>query len=266
MLFVFFPQRAFAQRIDPYTYIPRNAKIYLPVLKEQIKETFPTFPYPPYFGGLIEQESCIALTWNSCWNPKTTLNTSREYGAGLGQLTKAYNSSGQVRFDSLQSIRAQHYEQLHELSWSNILERPDLQMRAIILMSEDNYKRLWMIKNPYQRIAFTDSAYNGGLGGVYQDRRLCGLSADCNPDIWFGNVEKTCSKSKIAIYGHQSPCSINRTHVSNVLKIRMIKYAPYLQLSKEDCEILPDAAKVCPKINLSVSEKHELSSVQKCPS
>jgi len=239
LFFILVQNKAFGQRIDPYTYIPKNAKIYSPVLKKQIEEYFSDFPYYPYFGGLIEQESCIALTWNSCWNPKTTLNTSREYGAGLGQLTKAFTPDGRIRFDSLQAIRAEHYEQLHDLSWQNILMRPDLQMRAIILMSQDNYKRLWMIKNPYDRIAFTDSAYNGGLGGVYQDRRLCNLEPHCDPDIWFNNVQKTCSKSNIPIYGNQSPCSINRTHVYNVLKIRMEKYSSLLLPSESQNSILP---------------------------
>lgn len=222
-----------ASAVDIKTYIPANAKKYLPVLKEQIQQYFADFPDYSYFGGLIEQESCIALTWKSCWNPTTKLDTKREYGAGLGQLTKAYNSQGQIRFDSLNEIRRLHHAELEQLSWGNILQRPDLQMRAIVLMTRDNFKRLYMIKNPYQRIAFADAAYNGGLGGVYQDRRLCGLSANCDPQIWFDNVEKTCSKSKQAIYGNRSPCQINREHVEYILKRRMNKYTPYLSPDKK---------------------------------
>lgn len=215
--------------INPNTYVPYNAKIYAPTLSKEIKYSFSDFPFYPYFGGLIEQESCIALTWHSCWNPKTQLLTKREQGAGLGQLTRAFNPNGTVRFDSLEAIRERHYKQLHDLSWSNILIRPDLQMRAIILMSKDNYRDLYMVPTPYDRIAFTDSAYNGGLGGVYNDRRLCSLTKGCNPDIWFDNVSKTCTKSHIAIYGNRSPCDINRTHVYNVLLIRMDKYKQYVK-------------------------------------
>lgn len=229
----FQPQAAQAQKINVQTYVPKNAQIYLPTLKEQIQETFPSFPQPAYFGSLIEQESCIALTWNSCWNPKTQLLTKREQGAGLGQLTRAFNPNGSLRFDSLQAIRLEHYEQLKDLSWSNILDRPDLQMRAIVLMTQDNWKRLYMIQGPLNRVAFSDSAYNGGLNGVFNDRRLCGLTAGCNPQYWFGNVEKTCTKSKIAIYGNRSPCDINREHVTNVLKVRLNKYIPYLDTADQ---------------------------------
>lgn len=223
-----FPLAAKGAGINPKTYIPKNAMIYLPILKTQIEQYFPSYPDYAYFGGLIEQESCIALTWNSCWNPKTTLDTKREFGAGLSQITKAYNSNGTVRFDSLAAMRRAHFAALQELSWSNVSLRPDLQMRVMILMTQDNYKDLYMVKNTTARMAFSDSAYNGGLGGVYADRRLCGLEPHCNPQLWFGNVEKTCTKSKIAIYGRQSACDINRTHVSNVINIRMNKYAPYL--------------------------------------
>lgn len=226
VLALFYPVPASA--VDIRTYVPINAKKYLPTLKEQVQQYFADFPDYSYFGGLIEQESCIALTWNSCWNPTTRLDTKREYGAGLGQLTKAYNRQGQVRFDSLSEIRRLHHAELEQLSWSNILQRPDLQMRAIVLMSRDNFKRLYMVKDPYQRIAFADAAYNGGLGGVYQDRRLCGLSPHCDPQIWFDNVQKTCTKSKQAIYGNRSPCQINREHVQYILQLRMAKYGPYL--------------------------------------
>ena len=215
--------------VDPHTFIPANAYKYGPVLRNEVNTTFPSFPYHQYFGGLIEQESCINLTWKSCWNPKTQLLTSREQGAGLGEITRAFNKNGTVRFDSLAAMRDEHFKELHDLSWSNVLERPDLQMRAMILMTQDNYKRLPMASTYIDRTAFTDSAYNGGLGGLYNDRRLCGLSRNCNPDIWFGNVERTCTKSKIAIYGHQSPCTINRTHVHNVLLIRMAKYSRLLK-------------------------------------
>ena len=214
--------------VSPYSYIPKNAHQYLPVLKKEIVDYFPEFPYYAYFSGLIEQESCISLTSNGCWNPKTQLLTAREEGAGLGQLTKAFNKNGKVRFDSLEAMRELHSKELKDLSWSNVLVRPDLQMRTIILMSKDNYNRLSMSKSPLDRIAFSDAAYNGGLGGLFNDRRICGLTKGCDPNVWDNNVERTCSKSKVAIYGHQSPCDINRTHVHNVLLIRMAKYSPLL--------------------------------------
>ncbi len=217
-----------AQDTFTSTYVPVNAKIYAPILDKELHKDFDVFPFFPYFGGLIEQESCIALTWHSCWNPKTQLLTKREQGAGLGQLTRAFNSNGTVRFDSLEAIRAQHHRELKDLSWANILTRPDLQMRAMIIMSRDNYNRLSMVPDSYNRMAFSDSAYNEGLGGVYRDRRLCNLTKGCNPNIWFDNVSKVCMGREKPIYGNRTPCDINRTHVYNVLLLRMDKYRPLL--------------------------------------
>lgn len=209
--------------VEPKTFIPPKAVHLLPVLKTVIEHSFPDFVLPQYFAGLVEQESCITLTGYSCWNDKAQLKTSREEGDGLGQLTKAYSSKGNVRFDSLTSMVKEHPSELHELTWNNILIRPDLQLSAIVLMTRDNYKRLYEVKDPIERVWFSDSAYNSGLKSVEDSRRLCSLIKGCNPQKWFNNVALTCTLSQKLIYG-RTPCSINRTHVSNIANIRMNKY------------------------------------------
>ena len=40
-----------------------------------------------------------------------------------------------------------------------------------------------------QRMAFTLSAYNGGLGWVQRDKALAAMRG-LNPLVWFGNVER----------------------------------------------------------------------------
>lgn len=221
-LFFIFSLSAFA--IDVKTYIPANAKIYIPLVKQQTEQYFPELIIPWYMGSLIEQESCIYLTHKLCWNPKSSLKTSREEGAGLGQLTKAYTKDGKIRFDSLEAIKQKHDKELKELSWSNVYTRPDLQIRTMVLMSRDNFKALYMIKDFDARTDMMDAAYNEGLGGVQADRRLCSLSKNCNPQIWFGNVEKTCSRSKKPIYDNRSACDISREHVHSGKKVRLEKY------------------------------------------
>jgi len=175
-------------------------------------------------AGLIEQESCISLKHKKCWNHEVTLKTPREYGAGLGQITKAYTSTGAIRFDALQEIRDKHKE-LKDLSWNNVLKRPDLQLRAIVLKMRDNYKyyNKYMF-NSVDAYAFADAAYNGGIGGVDKERRACHISKGCDSSKWFDNVEKFCMKSKVALYGNRSACDINREHVVGVMKIRSTKY------------------------------------------
>ncbi len=220
-----------AHALDVKTYIPKNAETYLPDLKLTLDKYWLDKPMPEYFGGLIEQESCVSLTSRRCWSPTSQLKTPREEGAGLGQLTRAYRSNGSLRFDSLSDLRRKHYEALKDLSWTNIYSRPDLQMRSIVLMIGDIYGNLYNITNPTDRMQFTDAAYNGGLAGVYKERRACGLRSDCDPQKWFGNVEKVCLKSKSPLYGDRSACDINREHVYNVFEIRAPKYKPFLDIT-----------------------------------
>lgn len=181
---------------------------------------------------MIEHESCISLTHSRCWNPKSRLKSAREEGAGLGQITRAYRPDGSVRFDALAEIRSKHKNELYELSWSNVYERPDLQIRAVVLKSKDNYV-YYMKKasSPFEALAFGDAAYNGGIGGLDKERRACQLAEGCDPSKWFGHVERYCLKSKAALYGNRSACDINRHHVKDVLLIRAPKYQQFWKQS-----------------------------------
>lgn len=210
--------------INVKTYIPTKALVYVPMLKQEQLKIWPGHPKPEVLAGLSEQESCISLTHSKCWDPRSRLKTSREEGAGIGQITKAYTKNGAIRFDALAELRAKHHSDLKELSWSNVYQRADLQLRALVLKNLDNYKNLYYIKDSISRLAFADAAYNGGYGGVIKDRMACGLKEDCDPQFWFNNVEFTCMKSKKPIYGNRSACDINREHVQNVMNVRSNKY------------------------------------------
>jgi membrane-bound lytic murein transglycosylase MltF len=78
-------------------------------------------------------------------------------------------------------------------------------------------------------IAMSDSAYNGGYGGLRKDIRLCTTTKGCNPKVWFDNVENTCTKSKRKLYGNMSACQINRRHVRDILFRRTLKYHFYMR-------------------------------------
>jgi hypothetical protein len=212
--------------INPATYVPANAKVYLPTLKKEQVTLWPNNQQPWYLAALIEQESCVSLTSKRCWNPNSSLKTYREEGAGLGQITRTFNKDGSVRADYLQDQVRQHSE-LEGWNWGNVYERPDLQIRSIVLMNRSNYSSLQRMGVAGTELPlFGDAAYNGGVGGVSNDRRLCALTKGCNPAVWFGHVSNTCTKSKIpnAAYGNKSMCDINREHVYNVDKIRVSKY------------------------------------------
>ena len=209
------------------TTIPANAYPLLPELKKEISIYWNTHPRPAYFGALIEHESCISLTHSRCWKPTSRLKTQREEGAGLGQITRAYNPDGSIRFDALTEMRNKHKD-LRELSWSNIYTRADLQLRAIVLKSKDDYKALIGVSDPIERLYFTDVAYNQGIGRTLKQRKTCGLKQNCNPQLWFSHVEKQCVPTKV-IYANRTACDISRHHVKDVFTVRLTKYKPHLE-------------------------------------
>jgi hypothetical protein len=220
-----FSPRASAQ--DLRTYVPPRAMQYLPTLGAEQAQHFPEVPHRGYAGALIEHESgCFALK-KKCWNPRSELKSAREQGAGLGQITRAYRSDGSQRFDALQEM-VDRYPQLRGWSWANVFERPDLQMRAVVLKVRDDYR--WFARDtadPIQALKFADAAYNGGRRGVDQERRACRLKPGCDPARWDQHVEQLCMKSRAPLYGNRSACDINRHHVHDVFA-RAEKYQALL--------------------------------------
>lgn len=133
---------------------------------------------------------------------------------------------GSLRFDALSELRLKYKSELFELTWNNIYSRPDLQIRAGILKSKENYEIFAPhAANREEALAFADAAYNGGISGVNAERRACVMTRGCDPSKWFGHTEKLCLKSKVALYGKRSACDINRHHVQDVLRTRANKYS-----------------------------------------
>lgn len=226
-LLMMFAPRAHAGAVD--TYIPAGAYTYAPVLRVEQLALWPTHPLPSALASLVEQESCISLKHSKCWNPASRLKTDREEGAGFGQITRAYRADGSIRFDALADARNLD-PTLNAWSWSNVYKRPDLQLRAIVAMNRDCYRRMTkLVTAPVSALQMCDAAYNGGYAGVQSERRACGQRAGCDPQRWFKNVEMVCLKSKTKWKGYgASACDINREHVHMVLVVRRPKYAPLM--------------------------------------
>lgn len=199
--------------------VPVQARQYLPVLSAELDRTWPATPDRAYMAGLIEHESACPRK-SSCWKPTARLKSAREEGAGLGQLTRAWRQDGSLRFDKLAEMRDAH-PALRELSWATIYQRPDLQIRTMIVMVKADHN---FFAGRGDALAFADAAYNGGRGGVEKERRACGLKAGCDPRRWFGHVEGVCLKSRAPLYGNRSACDINRHHVHDVIHVRSPKY------------------------------------------
>ena len=203
--------------------VPPLALVYLPVLVEKQRAIWPDAPIPSFLASQVEQESCLSLTHSKCWNPRSELKTSRENGIGLGQFTRAFKADGSIRFDKISELAAAH-KSLREWTWERRYE-PGFQLTALVEMNKSIYRRVLNAATTTDRLSFTLSAYNGGVGGVLQDRRLCGNTAKCDPNRWTGHVARTSLKSKIPHPGYrQSFYAINREYVSNVLTLRRPKY------------------------------------------
>lgn len=206
--------------------VPKNAQKLISELVDAQKLLWPDAPHPEFLAGQIEQESCISLTHSYCWNPRAELKTKRENGIGIGQFTRAYNPDGSIRFDVIDDLQKKHPE-LRGWNWETRYNAL-YQLKAIILMDRGIYNRVKGAESDLDRLAFTLSAYNGGEGGLRQDRRLCANTKGCNQNRWKGHVELTSLKAKKPHPGYgKSFYEINREYVVNVLEKRRQKYAPH---------------------------------------
>lgn len=210
------------------TVVPKNALQYLPQLVDAQRTIWPAAPMPSFLGAQVEQESCISLTHSKCWNPRAELKTKRENGIGFGQFTRAYRADGSIRFDKISELAAAH-ESLRGWTWERRYD-PGYQLTAIVEMNKAIFGRQKGAATELDRLSFTLSAYNGGEGGVLQDRRLCSNTRGCDPARWRGNVANTSLKSKTPHPGYrQSFFAINREYVTNVLDVRRQKYEQYFK-------------------------------------
>lgn len=224
-----FSPRAHAQ--DVQTYVPKGAYQYCPMLQAEKDKLWPAHSAPAALCSLVEQESCISLMHSQCWSPAARLKTSREEGAGFPQITRAYNANGSLRFDALSAAK-QLDVSLSTLSWDNVYQRPEQQLRVVVLINRDCYNRLSrIVTDPQEVLRMCDAAHNGGYAGLQSERRACGLRAGCDPQKWVGNVEHVCLKSKTKWKGYGlSACDINREHVRMVFNVRYQKYRQFIQV------------------------------------
>lgn len=192
---------------------------YYPLISEAHSTVWPGSPRPSVTAALIEKESR--------WNPRAELcvpkpDCTRERGIGLGQftITRKFNVFNEV---------AQLYPPLRP--WTPDQYRdPRKQIIGIVAKTRMHYRQCSpLTKNEEAALACMLSSYNGGHGGYLSDRRLCGNTKGCDPSLWFGHIEVTSMKAKIALPGYgQSFFQINRGYVDTVLRKTSAKYIIHL--------------------------------------
>lgn len=228
LLLVFVLSTLSASKCSIKTTIPINAEKYMDLVYNKVSTVIPEVS-PTIFGSLIEQESCVRICGNGywakrCWSPISELKNDREQGVGFGQITRTWRKDGSVRFDTLRNLKRKYPKELKELTWDNIKEKPELQAVAMVLLWRDNFRYFKDVPLLEDRIAFADSAYNGGFRFLNKERSRCKFTDGCDPNKWFGNVEITTSaRASSKMYG-RTAWDINREHVRNVMKVRGNKY------------------------------------------
>jgi len=211
--------------------LPENSHIYLPVLQQQLGSFWPDLTVPSVLAGQVEQETCVSLKSAKCWSTRAELKTKRERGVGLGQITKT------KKFDSLAELKVLFPDALSRFGWHSPYD-PVLQLRALVLKDQYNYARMSFAATEPDRIAFALAAYNGGMGGVFSDRQLCMATTGCDPNRWYGNVEKTSLKAATTVKGYgQSFFCINRQYPWRIMFQRSDKYRAYFRDNGVEAEL-----------------------------
>lgn len=214
-----FAMQLFLMSASVAAKLPGDAETLLPTLKVEINNYWGNIPVREYPAGLIDQESG--------WKPKATLRTSREWGCGLGQFTKAYDANGKVRFDAIAETRRLD-PSLKNWNWEDC-SQVQYQMRGTILKLKSNYRNCSVqMADAHNALACDSSSYNGGAGGVSKRIRLCRLDKNCNPKLWYGNLESQCGASKVKVAGYgESFCDINSKYPGRI-DARIPKFKGYL--------------------------------------
>lgn len=206
--------------------LPVNAQTNFPILQKHLANKWSTYEYPWFIAGQVEQETCISLKHSKCWSRKAELKTSREYGFGLGQLTIAYDAAGKERFNAFAEVKKLDKD-LADWAFEQRYDA-DKQLLAVVVRDKFEYSKIAGAANALEHSAFFFNSYNGGPGGMLQDRRLCKATAGCDSSKWFGNVENTSYKSKVAVKGYgKSFFEISREYPRNIIYVRSPRYKPY---------------------------------------
>ena len=194
--------------------LPPQSAPHLPVLAAEASRL--RSPVPAWIlAGQIDHETACPNK-KKCWNPAVEFHTTREQGVGLGQITRVFG-----RFDALAEMRVAHRAELAGWSWEKVND-PVYQLRALVLKNADNHKALApLFADPLAPVL---TAYNRGIGGIRADRRLCQVTADCDPSRWAGHVALSCAGPKAVIPGTKlTACQISRKYAPDVL-VRAGKY------------------------------------------
>ena len=207
--------------------IPPNAKDHLALLDKVLGEMWPELADRAVIAAQIEQETCLDSLppdrQKRCWSTKAELKTEREYYFGIGAFSVLYDANGKETMNVFEEVKKLD-PSLAAWTWENRLD-PEMQLRAVVALDRQIWNKIkFETADERERTAFMLAAYNGGLGHVVKDRKLCQEKQGCDPKRWFGNVESDSVKSKTPRADGKSFFDINREYVKRILDVRKAKY------------------------------------------
>lgn len=227
--------------------LPQHAIENLPILYKTIDKYWDSLQEKYYLAAQIQKETCQTLKSPTCWTEKAELKTYNskgcliEYGFGFGQTTITRSTKTcNIRYNNFDYIKSLNSD-LKDWSFQDRYNK-QYQMTAFVSYDKILYTN-WNGKaiNGDNQIAFMLSSYNGGSYGLAQDIEYCKSIENCNPKIWWGNVERYSLKSKSNSNYKNSPFSINRQYVSDIMKNISPKYKEYQKnLTKTDSNVIKE--------------------------
>ena len=200
--------------------LPGQAKQYLPVLIYELDRGW-------HDSDTITRERLAGIpNQESNWKVNAHLRTDREHGCGLGQATIAYNKDGSVRFDTIAELKKLD-SSLSTWDWKDCTNA-QFQLRGMVLKTHSDSRQCYAIMlDSKEAIACTAAKYNGGAGSIIKRTRLCNSDPNCNPRVWFDNLETKCAQSRVKAAGYgESFCEINSKYPSRVFE----KSKPFIGL------------------------------------
>lgn len=205
---------------NPLPKLPNDALSLMPVLRSEIGAFWPGLGLHAFPAGIVEQESL--------WKIRAKLQTSREYGCGLGQFTKAYDKNGKVRFDALTETKRLD-PSLADWNWEDCYNA-QFQLRGLVLKLKINDRSCAAQLVALREVLACDAAmYNGGAGSVSKRIRLCDIKPGCDPTKWFGHLEYMVAQSTVKVRGYGESFAETNSKYPGRVFARMDKYEGYLK-------------------------------------
>jgi membrane-bound lytic murein transglycosylase MltF len=165
----------------PFT-VPKAARPFKELLRREAQKVFENAPIA-LFASLIEAESS--------WRPR------------------ARSPSGDLGLAQIKGTTARYLARVRPGPGPGSASDPVWSIKAMLFYVWHLKEAIKGAANETEHLAMALSSYNGGLGTLLKERKLCARTKGCDPSKWFGNVEKMKRRSTRAFRE-------NRNHVRKV--------------------------------------------------